>query len=159
MQMKIITWALLVVLCGCSRSATISRASGEQLSARIERSDQETIYVKVAGGREVHLARSEVADIDHPGNGVAVLGGLLSAYGAANIALGAGNCGEVNPAYCVGVFLPAAVGVSMLVWGLNTWFGSTDAASNYKPRRVATVPTPPPASAPTASEGVSTAQE
>jgi hypothetical protein len=129
---KKITATLLssLLLCGCSTTATISRINGRTLEARIQRSTPGAVVVKTESGQEVSISRSEISDIDHPGNVAAVIGGLLSAYGAANIAVGAPQCSTQGGAYCSGVFLPAALGVSMLAWGLGTWIGSTSAASS-----------------------------
>jgi hypothetical protein len=134
-----------ILVCGCSTTAKISRVNGRTLEAKIKRSTPEAVVVQTDGGSEVSISRSDISDIDHPGNVVAVIGGLLSGYGALNIATGAAQCGTGGGAYCTGVFLPAAVGVSMLVWGLTTWGGSTSAASN--PGKSGTVPDAPPAAA------------
>ncbi|MGZ3457850.1 MAG: hypothetical protein ACXU86_05015 [Archangium sp.] len=129
---KKITATLLssLLLCGCSTTATISRINGGTFDARIQRSTPSAVVVQTESGQEVSIPRSEITDIDHPGNVAAVIGGLVSAYGLANIAVGAPQCGTQSGAYCAGVFLPAALGVSMLAWGLGTWIGSTSAASS-----------------------------
>ncbi|MFP2931948.1 hypothetical protein ACLESO_43635 [Pyxidicoccus sp. 3LG] len=138
------TVALLTLLCGCSSTARISRINGEPIEARIHRSNNETLFLRTEWGPDVALPRSEVVDIDHPGNGVAVAGGILSAYGALNIAAGLETCSELGGAYCVGTFLPAAIGVPMLIWGLTTWGNSTSAAANNsKPAYSGVVPSPP----------------
>lgn len=139
--------ALLTMLCGCSTTATISRINGATVEAKIARSDSSSLFVKTAEGPEVAIPRADVSDIDHPGNGTAVFGGLLSAYGAMNIAAGLETCGELGGAYCVGTFLPAAIGIPMLIWGMTTWAGSTGAAANTSPSgHTGVVPSPPPAS-------------
>jgi hypothetical protein len=142
-----LTAALLMLICGCSTTATISRINGVDFDAKITHSDRELLFLKTEGGPEVAIPRKEVSDIDHPGNGTAVFGGLLSAYGALNIAAGIGTCSEVGGAYCVGTFLPAAVGLPMLIWGLRTWSNSTSAAENQSTSGyTGVVPSPAPAS-------------
>ncbi|MCP3138193.1 hypothetical protein [Pyxidicoccus xibeiensis] len=142
-----LTAALLALLCGCSTTATISRVDGSSIDAKIARSDSNSLFVKTGGGAEAVIPRAQVADIDHPGNGTAVFGGLLSAYGALNIVAGMETCGEQGGAYCVGTFLPAAIGVPMLIWGLTTWASSTSAAEGHDtPAHSGVVPSPPPSS-------------
>jgi hypothetical protein len=148
-MLKKITVMLLAstLICGCSTTATISRVNGKTIDAKIRRSTPGAVVVETNGGGEVSLSRSDISDIDHPGNVAAVLGGLLSAYGAVNIASGASGCAEGGGAYCTGVFLPAAVGVPILIWGLTTWVGSTSAASANSSSSSGTVPEVPPSSA------------
>jgi hypothetical protein len=146
---KKITVALLTssLIYGCSTTATISRTNGTEIEARIEHSTPGAVVVQTEGGSELRIPRSEITDIDHPGNAAAVVGGLLSAYGALNIASGAPKCGDNGGAYCTGVFLPAAIGVPMLIWGLSTWMGSTNAANPSMASNSNTVPEAPTASA------------
>jgi hypothetical protein len=144
---KKITVTLLasILICGCSTSASISRIDGRDIQGKIQRSTSDAVVVATRGGTEVSVPRSEITDIDHPGNAIAVLGGLVGAYGALNIAVGAPTCSDTSAAYCVGVALPAAAGAAMLIWGLSTWLGSTDAAGSDS--SAGTVPEVPPASA------------
>jgi uncharacterized protein YceK len=130
--MKKISVALLasILLSGCSTTASISRFNGTEVEAKIIRSTPGAIVVESNGGAERSISRSDISDIDHPGNAAAVVGGLLSIYGAINIAAGAPHCEQGGTAYCGGVFLPAAIGVPMLIWGLSTWANSTSAASS-----------------------------
>lgn len=146
---KTLTVAFLLLLSGCSTTATIGRVDGGAYTARIVRSDQRSLFVKTsAEGQEIAIPRANVSEIDHPGNGMAVFGALLTAYGAMNIAAGAGTCSEVGGAYCVGTVLPAAVGIPILIWGMNTWTNSTHAAHGGNTAfYTGVVPSPPPASA------------
>jgi hypothetical protein len=142
-----ITVALLasILICGCSTSATISRLNGMEVNAKIQRSTASDVLVRTADGSEVSIARADITDIDHPGNATAVAGVLLGAYGAVNIALRAQDCERGGAAYCTGVFLPAAAGLSMFIWGMATWIGSTSAASGSP--NPGAVPAAPPAAA------------
>ncbi len=145
---KKLTAALLALLCGCSTTATISRKGGPTVEAKIQRSDREYLFVKTEDKAEAVIPRAEVADIDHPGNATAVLGGLLSAYGVLNIVSGLETCSEsegaVGVGYCTGMVLPAAVGAGMLIWGLTTWGNSLNAAgNNTSPAYTGVVPSPP----------------
>jgi hypothetical protein len=119
----------LVFLTGCGTSATITRRSGTAIDAEIISSDEENVYVRSASGTQP-IPRREIADVDHPGNVAAVIGGVVAVYGAANIAVGAPQCDEGGPAYCVGVFTPAVIGGSIFIWGLATYDGSVKALEN-----------------------------
>jgi hypothetical protein len=142
------TLALLTGLCGCSTTATITLSSGDQFEAKILGSEQDKLIVKTAEGAEVPIARSEITDIDHPGNAAAAVGGVLSAYGALNIAAGIPKCSEELGASCPFIFVPAAAGASMLIWGLVTWAESSHAAAgNSPPQNSGAVPAPPSSSA------------
>jgi predicted phage tail protein len=136
---------MLILLCGCSTTATISRANGRELEGKIVGSNPSSILVETDGDSTLRIPRAEITDIDHPGNAAAVVGGFLGAYGALNIATGVSACDEGGAAFCAGVFLPATLGVSMLIWGLTTWSNSTGAAA--KPPSSTQVPSAPSAAA------------
>jgi hypothetical protein len=125
-----VTLLASILISGCSTTASISRTNGRELEAKIQRSTPGAVVVQTNGGSEVSISRSDITDIDHPGNGAAVFGLLLSTYGAVNIAAGAPKCSQGGGAFCTGVFLPAAIGLPMLIWGLSTWLGSSNAASS-----------------------------
>jgi hypothetical protein len=125
-----VTLLASILISGCSTTASISRADGRELEAKIRRSTPGTVVVETNGGSEISIPRSDIDDIDHPGNASAVVGLLLGSWGAYNIAKAAPGCSEFGGAYCTGVFLPAAIGVPMLIWGLSTWIGSTNAAGS-----------------------------
>jgi hypothetical protein len=124
---------LLLALTGCSTSATITRRFGSPRDAKIVGSDSENVYVETLGGRDA-IPRSEITDIDHPGNVAAVIGGIVAAYGAANIAVGVPQCEKQGAAFCTGVFIPAVVGVSVMTWGLGTYGSSVSAVSDGAPK-------------------------
>lgn len=119
---------LLAVVTGCSTSATITPRFGSPFDAKIVSGDREFVYVEGPGGPQT-IPRSDIADIDHPGNVAAVIGGVVGAYGVANIAVGAPECEKQGPAFCVGVFTPAAVGLSVMIWGIATYVGSVSSLS------------------------------
>lgn len=125
---------------GCGTMATVSTRSGHTAEAEIVSSDEENIHVQYGnrGGRDT-IPRASVTDIDHPGNVAATIGTLVTAYGVANIAVGAPECDRQGPAYCTGVFLPAAIGLPIMAWGFYTYFSSVSAASSGP--RVAVLPT------------------
>lgn len=118
--------AVLTTTVGCSTTATITRMDGIRQDARFAGSDRKSIYLATARGTE-RLSRSEVSDIDHPGDTAAVIGGLLAAYGLVNIQVGSKKCEVEGTAYCMGVYLPAAVGFPMLIWGIGVHVTSVKA--------------------------------
>jgi len=116
----------LALLSGCGNTASIQAKFGST-DGKIVGGDAQNIYVETAGGFTKSIPKSDIVDIDHPGNVAATIGGVVTAYGIANIAVGAPECDKGGPAYCVGVFLPATIGVSLVTYGLSTYVGSTSA--------------------------------
>jgi len=76
------------------------------------------------------IPRGEITDIDHPGNVAAAIGGGIAGYGAVNIAFAADGCDSEGTAFCIGVFTPAVVGVSLLTYGLIIYGSSVSAADS-----------------------------
>jgi hypothetical protein len=133
MNLKLCAFGL-VLLTGCGNSATITRHTASPVDAKIIGGDRETLYVELPGGRKEAIPKREVVDIDHPGNVAATIGGIVGVYGAANIVVGMPECDRQGPAYCMGVFLPAAIGISLFAYGLGTYSGSMS-AMDEKPER------------------------
>jgi hypothetical protein len=149
---------VVLVLSGslaCSTTATVVRTDGTRLEGTIEGGgpDHITLRPKLSGNQQI--PRRQIKDIDHPGNVHAIIGGVVIGYGAAVVAGNWDECREREEvAMCGGMFLPAAVGVGMLIWGLGTWLGSSKAADDTSAPRLAEppplkpVPTLPPAPPP-----------
>ncbi|HVU01674.1 MAG TPA: hypothetical protein VHE30_07980 [Polyangiaceae bacterium] len=121
--------ALACTLTACSTTATISRVSGPPVEADIVGGTPSRIIVEDESGTRVAIPRSDIRDIDHPGNVHAVVGSGILAYGLLNIAVGLPECRsrdvEQVP-FCTGLFAPAVVGAGMIVWGLLTHSASVD---------------------------------
>lgn len=118
---------LLVIsqfLINCGSTASIYKADGTMTEGEIIGGDNENLYVKI-WGKDSSIPKSDIFNIDHPGNGLAVGGGILAAYGALNIAVGLPRCKDKGTGFCVGVFTPAVVGIPMLINGLLIWGKST----------------------------------
>jgi hypothetical protein len=103
------------------------------LEGRIKGGTRSSIIVDPRTGERQEVPRSQVADIDHPGNVHALIGGIV--FGIGGISAGA-NCGQADGAgsdrdadcfYAVSI---AITGAAMLGWGLYNWFGSSDAADD-----------------------------
>jgi hypothetical protein len=129
---SIVPWAVL--LAACSTTATIAQKTRVD-EGRILRGTQSTIIIEGSRGAEV-IERSDVDDIDHPGNVHALVGGLLFGYGLFNIGSGASKCETRGAAFCVGVFTPAAVGAGLLAWGFAVWSASVHRAREPNPGRI-----------------------
>jgi hypothetical protein len=135
MKMTFLVTALgLASLTGCGTTATISRVNEPTVEAKIIGGDERDVHVD-ANGTTITIPRSTITDIDHPGNVAGVIGGIVSAYGVANVAVGAENCDKEGAAYCTGVFLPIGIGLPIMIYGIATYSGSTSALKE-KPIRV-----------------------
>ena len=106
---------------GCSTTSTISRLNGPDVEGDIVGGSPDSIFVAGDSGHEVEIRRDDIASIDYPGNVHTGIGAGVLAYGVLNIAVGVPKCDEQKDnqaAYCVGVFLPAALGAAIMTWGL-----------------------------------------
>ena len=133
----------LMFVTGCSTTATVSRRSGPPIEGHIQGGSKNSIMIE-ADGHGVVVPRSDIEEIDHPGNVHTLIGGLLLGYGVFNIAVGVPECDnrprDERTAYCIGVFTPAVLGAAIMIWGLVTNGGSKSAADD----RLLHDPFPPP---------------
>ncbi|MDC0746716.1 hypothetical protein [Polyangium mundeleinium] len=118
---------------GCSTTATISRINEPDIEGKIISADDGILMVETRAGHD-SIPLLSVTDIDHPGNVAATIGTLLTGYGVANIIVGAPDCERGGAAYCLGVFLPATIGLPLMIWGFTTWGKSQYAATPRSPR-------------------------
>jgi hypothetical protein len=136
----------------CSTTATIHRSNGMMMEGTIEGGSPDFIVVAPRHGRRQEVPRNEIAEIDHPGNVHALLGGIFLGAGILNLAVSYEDCRNTqDEGDCVALFALPAVGTGLLVWGLATWMGSTSAAddTSMEPmRRPAPAPAPVPAALP-----------
>lgn len=132
----------LVLLClaafaSCSTTATVLVRDGTRYEVQILGGDKDTLLLQSEYGVEKVVRRSEVGDIDHPGNVMALVGGLIGGSGALNlvsVGLMCSTSGASSGSQCPLLFGmmggTAALGVGMFVWGLWTWLGSKNAVSD-----------------------------
>ncbi|HRI66881.1 MAG TPA: hypothetical protein PK156_21690 [Polyangium sp.] len=127
---------------GCGTTATITRAGASPIEAKIVGSDERAIFLDTHGST-IPVDRDEITDIDHPGNVAATIGGIVTAYGIANIVMGASDCERKGGATCVGMVLPAGIGAPIMITGLVNWIQSVNAAKakNKTEPSIAIVPT------------------
>lgn len=135
--MRAALWCLLVAVSGCSTTATVITRDGKREETRIVGGDREVLLLQNDYGVEKIVRRSEVKDIDHPGNVIAALGGTIAgSYASALIVMGTvcSTSGASRGSSCTILMgmsgAMTALGAGMLVWGLWTWLGSKNAVSD-----------------------------
>jgi len=140
---RLLSAGLGVLALACSTTSTIYRVKGIPLEVDVLGGSPTTIFVSEKG-QEYEIPREDIASIDYPGNVHTAAGAVLAGYGVLNIAVGLPKCaepGENNAAFCAGVFLPAIVGVAIMVWGLVVNQEQTDAVQDHS-RRSRRLPKP-----------------
>ena len=70
-----------ILFCTCSCSASVQRRSGPPVEAWFESSDSDNLHLTSENGEHVTVPRSDVVDIDHPGNVVLTAGIVAAALG------------------------------------------------------------------------------
>lgn len=135
--------AMVLLVGGCNTAATIYLKDGRIIEGKIKQSDSQSIYVKSKDSDEVIVVfRQSIKDIDHPGNGHAIVGTVLgvAAWTAAItvVALEADcegwGCGLGVALISVPGFAVAIPSTAVAVWGWTTWAGSRSAAAFEAPR-------------------------
>lgn len=124
---------LLLSTSACSTTSTISRVHAGELEGNIVGGSRDAIFIKTDAGRECEIHRDEVSSVDFPGNVHRNVGIAVTAYGALNIALGVPQCNERTQdkaAFCTGVFLPAALGLGLMAWGIVVEHGQSSAVAD-----------------------------
>ena len=115
--------AALTMLAGCGNRATLTVTDGRTVEAQLVGSDAESIrYADPEGA----LARAEVVDIDHPGDGLMWAGGLFALACLPDAAgTGSGFLGETKKGVATGGLLLAS---GVFAIGAYRYFGSVNAA-------------------------------
>ena len=126
--MRILSGVLIgALVSGCGTTATIHRWGAPALEAEIVDADAAKVYVSDGTGRRYRVARKDVADVDHPGN-------VLLMVGVAVLALGAGmyfdkdgapgdSEDELRNRRNTGLVF-AVPGALMAAWGSYSWWSS-----------------------------------
>ncbi len=119
---------LVVVLSGCGTTATIT-SYHRSVEARIEKGDAENLVAVTDWGHREIIPRREIYDIDHPGNVLAVVGGVFAGTGLLELAVAGSQCFSRRGAgICAAPATLFVIGAPMLVWGLWSWLRSREAA-------------------------------
>lgn len=134
---KLDPW-VAVILCtlltpGCSKTATIYLKNGSTLEARIVRGDAVSVFVRSGvSSTDMPVFRSDIKDIDHPGNVAALIGTPLALGGYAFTIIGLiskfDRGGDMSWIAIPGL-IAALPGTFYGVWGWVTWINSRVAAS------------------------------
>jgi|KBSMisStaDraftv2_1062788.scaffolds.fasta_scaffold362177_1 hypothetical protein len=130
----LVTVLVTALAAGCGSTATITRYSGGTIDGEIVSADGRNVYIR-RENQALAIPRQDIVDIDHPGNGAAVAGAILTAYGVLNIAVGAPQCDTKGAAFCTGVFAPLAIGLPLTIYGVVVWQSSVSAAKPGSGRR------------------------
>ncbi len=137
------SWCLIVTM-GCSTTSTIARVNAPTMEGDIRGGSTDSIFVETDSGSVYEIPRDDISSIDYPGNVHLNLGAGVLAYGVANIAFGIPACNERTDdkaAFCTGVFVPAAIGIGIMLWGFVVHHGQTSAVADTsrqsKPQRSA----------------------
>lgn len=132
-----------LALMGCA-TATIHRRGQHDLEGAIQSSNAQFVYVRTGDGQVVAVPRADIAEVDHPGNVAAVVGGVF-AGGAVGLVVGGGVAGHAadgarqGDGDVTGGLLAVsgiAIGIPALVTtlaGLGVWGHSKRAAENDGP--------------------------
>lgn len=122
-------FGIAALLAGCSAEATVRRNDGRMFEGKITRSDKDNIYMG-----EQAIARKEIRDIDHPGNGIGTFGAVVAGGGGIiemtclfAISRTNGEEGWVIFAVVDGALI-LVPGIIMAIWGFSVWNESKAAA-------------------------------
>jgi len=78
----VVALAWVIGSAGCARTtATIRRTDDTPLEAQIDSSDRSTLRLRGPSGNIVSLDQYQVASVDHPGNVMALFGGVSAGLG------------------------------------------------------------------------------
>jgi hypothetical protein len=113
---------LLTFLGACVSTATIKRRSGPTIEACIDRSDQDKVYVSATDGKHYAVDRSDMIDVDHPGNVLMTTGLVISSFALLMLVSGILAVKSANPQGSgedrFGGYLNIWMGGGTLVWAL-----------------------------------------
>lgn len=134
-------WQEPRALSDAGRSGTDLDLDGDSANPKVRQSDSPEVGTADRSGPSdgdtdtgitTRIFRSEIKDIDHPGNVAATLGALLIAWGAYTtytVVAGASGCGQADAASCVAVFTPSVLGIGLTLYGGSVHSRSVSAAS------------------------------
>ena len=144
----IIGLVLLTFLGACVSTATIRRRSGPTIEACIDRSDQDKVYVSATDGKHYAVDRSDIVDMDHPGNVVMTTGLVYASIGLLMLVSGIMSRRSSDPQgsgedrFVGGIMMwmggmSLAGGLPLAVGGAFQWMESRDALVPQVPTQAA----------------------
>jgi hypothetical protein len=115
---------------GCGTSALIDTKEGGHIDARIVGGSPGSIYLAGDNHDRFTLRRDDIADVDHPGDVLIIIGTALTAIGGFRLWQGDSRCNDLGAngdRYCILNATPAMAGLLSLAWGLWAYHRSTKA--------------------------------
>jgi len=122
--------ALALLTSGCA--ATLQRGSGPAIEGVLTDADATYLYIRSDSGAVYRVPRTEVSDIDHPGNVLATIGAVFLTMSVIFLADGEDYSNEAGAIY-------GAIGAGMTAGGLIPWMHSRLAISNEEGARTGRV--------------------
>jgi hypothetical protein len=123
--------AAFLCLTACS-TATIERSGLPNLEGRIVASDERSVYVLGDEGQTFAVPRRTLRDIDHPGNVLLTVGGVLLAFaGISYLSTGSASNEDEQARKTANLF--GAIGAPLFLGGIIPWLMSSRAAANFGP--------------------------
>jgi hypothetical protein len=130
--MRLVSIGTIMALCtGCGTTATIHRWGAPPLEAQIVDSDSKNIYVEDDQERRYRVPRSNLTEVDHPGNVALGIGIGLLAIGSMLYFVDDDSGRESDEArrtMGLGYGIPGAI---LAAWGGYSWFSSRSASSQF----------------------------
>jgi hypothetical protein len=126
LQTIVVTATLFIV--GCSTTSTIGLRSGAPIEATILGGNHDSIVVETRQGPR-QIPRTEVTDIDQPGDTAMGIGAVVGAYGISQVRPEITECTNRINLACTRALLPIGVGATLLLWGATVHNQSLRAAS------------------------------
>ena len=125
---KLITCSLLVTLVfSCSTTAKIQTNTRLEYRGTIIGSDEENVYIATQYATTA-VKKTEIKKIVHPGLGRSIVGGIVGGYGVLNIVVGVPKISEqpieTQAPFAIGVFLPAGIGIPLIITGYRLYADS-----------------------------------
>jgi len=117
----------------------VARSTGPEVEGRIKGGSSGSLMIQDSNtGAMYAIPRSEIREIDHPGNVAATLGGVATGYGLLNVMVGLEDCrneerfssNTEQNAFCAGLFAPLAIGAGLLIYGISVYSGSKSRAAD-----------------------------
>lgn len=132
---RLVPVVLFVVAASCSTTATVLTRDRRTTEASIIGGDRDVLLLRNPYGLESIVRRREVMDIDHPGNVMALLGGLVLGSAGMNLGVLGSLCASGSSvSNCTPIFATmgtmAAAGAGMFIWGLWVWLTSKNAVAD-----------------------------
>lgn len=127
--------AFLVALSGCSDTAIIMRNKHCPIEAKIIGADRDNLYVQGEfSNAPLAIPKAEIIEVDHPGNGMAITGVVISGLYSLQLLAGVGLYFSDDPfnrqlglPYLISGLVGSLIGAGFTLWGYSIWSSSVEA--------------------------------